>query len=157
MTLDSFIICNGLDCSHWRESGWGRYHLQIITSLISASLWHVSFHAVTYYPWTPWCPYGKGMALRGGDSGPGIREDARGEDSIMTVLLRFHDYFRTALRYFHVWAVSEVQSELWMTKTELFTVIHEIQINAYVHNLKRVFFTDIEIQISKFKSHGYIS
>lgn len=42
--------------------------------------------------------------------------------------------------------------------TELFTVIHEIQINAYVHNLKRVFFfTDIEIQISKFKSHGYIS
>lgn len=50
----------------------------------------------------PWCPYGKGMALRGGDSGPGIREDARGEDSIMTVLLRFHDYFRTALRYFHV-------------------------------------------------------
>lgn len=42
--------------------------------------------------------------------------------------------------------------------TELFTVIHEIQINAYVQNLKRGFLTDIEIQqISKFKSHGYIS
>lgn len=41
--------------------------------------------------------------------------------------------------------------------TELFTVIHEIQINAYVQNLKRGFLKDIEIQISKFKSHGYIS
>lgn len=41
--------------------------------------------------------------------------------------------------------------------TELFTVIHEIQINAYVQNLKRGFLTDIEIHISKFKSHGYIS